>query len=235
MGTLSKQDVFWIRRRIPDSLWTEMMHWRTRVIVAGGFIRSCITGEQVNDIDVFTDDKEHARLMALELNTRIGKKMIETENAFTVIGEYVPVQFIHRWTFKEPSEVVASFDFTIASAAVWISSEYDAQRHPILESICDDSFYQDLAAKRLIYRSPVRNEDAGGSLLRLLKFYQRGYRSPLESTAAVMARMAAAIDNGRLAGLMAGENLTSEQAIAKVFTGMLREVDPQIDPHHFTH
>ena len=44
--------------------------------------------------------------------------------------------------------------------------------------LCNIRFYPDLAARRLVYTSPLRNEDAGGSILRVLKFYQRGYRIP---------------------------------------------------------
>ena len=95
----------------------------------------------------------------------------------------------------------------------------------------DDRFYADLAAKRLIYRSPLRNEDAGGSLLRVLKFYQRGYRIPLNSLGAVIARLVNAVDEEKI-GAFAGNH---EQKLAKVLTALLHEVDPAIDPEHIAH
>ena len=36
-----------------------------------------------------------------------------------------------------------------------------------------DEFYPDLAARRLVYTAPVRDEEAGGSLLRVRKFIER--------------------------------------------------------------
>lgn len=234
MRQLMPRDIYWIGKRLPDCLWNLLNKYRSSVFVAGGFIRSCIASEPVNDIDVFTINKDRARQCANDILRAVNGKLITTENAFTVVRDGPAIQFIHRWFFEKPEDCVASFDFTIASAAIWVGHS-DGQRHSHFDSICDDDFYPDLAAKRLVYRSPVRNEDAGGSMLRMLKFYQRGYRAPLESIGAVMARMAAAVDAGRLQGLQTKENLSPEQAISKVFTGMLREVDPQIDPGHFAH
>lgn len=234
MRELMPRDIYWIGKRLPDCLWKLLNTYRSSVFVAGGFIRSCIASEPINDIDVFTISIDRARQFANDIMRSVNGKLITTENAFTVLRDGPAIQFIHRWFFEKPEECVASFDFTIASAAIWVGHS-DHNRHAQLDSICDDDFYPDLAAKRLVYRSPIRNEDAGGSMLRMLKFYQRGYRAPLESVAAVMARMAAAIDGGALIGLQQADNLTKEQAIAKVFTGLLREVDPQIDPYHYTH
>ena len=69
----------------------------------------------------------------------------------------------------------------------------------LFRSLCSGTFYQDLAAKRLRYTRPARNEDAGGSLLRVLKYYQKGYRIPLESFAGVLTRLISALDPTRLA------------------------------------
>jgi hypothetical protein len=69
-------------------------------------------------------------------------------------------------------------------------------------------------------------------MLRVLKFYQRGYRIPLDSLGAVMARMAVAINADRLHGAVGGND---EEKTATVLTGMLREVDPNLDPHHLAH
>ena len=94
------------------------------------------------------------------------------------------------------------------------------------ESLIDDRFYSDLAGKRLVYCSPKRNEDAGGSFLRVLKFYQRGYRIPLDSMGAVIAR---------LVGGVRMDQVNGEEQLAKVLTGLLREVDPNVDPTHEAH
>ena len=106
-----------------------------------------------------------------------------------------------------------SFDFSISQAAFWFDAEVGKW-----DSFCGDKFYQDLSAKRLVYLSPVRNEDAGGSLLRVLKYYQRGYRIPLDSFGAVIARLVSKIDFRRLSG--------DEKGIAGIIAGLLFEVDP---------
>ena len=93
-------------------------------------------------------------------------------------------------------------------------------------SACDPRFYADLAAKRLVYRSPERNEDAGGSMLRVLKFYQRGYRIPLDSLGAVIARLIQGVKD---------PILLNEPKLARTLSGLLREVDPDIDPNHIAH
>lgn len=230
---LIDQDRFWITRRIPKEVWNLMRVNKNKLFLAGGFIRACIANETPNDIDLFAQSKEHAREMANHLTMNgHGLKMVETDNAFTVLGLFVPVQFIHRWTFATPEECVKSFDFTIARAAVWIGDEQDSQDHAILSTFCEESFYPDLAAKRLVYCQPIRNEDAGGSMLRVLKFYQRGYRIPLNSLAAVISRMVVAVDMNQIDAVVASVgSITREQQIAHVMTGMLHEVDPNLDPH----
>ena len=85
-----------------------------------------------------------------------------------------------------------------------------------------------MASKRLVYRSPARNEDAGGSMLRVLKYYQKGYRIPLDSLGAVIARLIHKLDNERVP-------LSDQKAVAHIITGLLREVDPDIDPLHLAH
>ena len=134
----------------------------------------------------------------------------------------IPVQFIHRWTYETPADLLPSFDFTVARAAIWYEEKGWA-------TLCDDRFYPDLAGKRLVYCSPARNEDAGGSILRVLKFYQKGYRIPLDSLAAVVTRL---IGGVRDIGAVFERG---EAEVARILTGLLHEVDPDIDPTHVAH
>ena len=93
-----------------------------------------------------------------------------------------PVQFIHRWTFDNAHALIASFDFTIAQSAIWFENgEW--------QSITTPSFYDDLQDKRLVYTFPDREEEPGGSLLRVLKFLRRGYDISPENLAKVIARL----------------------------------------------
>ncbi|KKK50630.1 hypothetical protein LCGC14_3123090 [marine sediment metagenome] len=64
-------------------------------------------------------------------------------------------------------------------------------------------------------------------MLRVLKFYQRGYRIPLDSLGAVIARCVTGIDFEKID--------STEENYAFVLTGLLREVDPLVDPEHISH
>jgi hypothetical protein len=259
MNELNWNDLQWCLRRSPRRVLELLKARPGKVFVGGGFVRACVANETVNDVDLFTTDKDSALsaaryLLGLKDGEDAGRKLHETQNAYTVMGLRTVVQLIHRWTYTSPEQLMQSFDFTIAMAGFWWEED-QTDRNPLLvmseinpsvptgkwRSICDDRFYEDLAAKRLRYTSPVRNEDAGGSLLRVLKFYQRGYRIPLDSLGSVLARL---VDNVDLRGIEVVSGLgnstlkgadTTEKRWAKILTGLLREVDPAIDPSHISH
>lgn len=215
---LSKYDVTWAARGLPLALRTAIMKLPPGdLVIAGGYLRAKIAGERVNDIDLFVRDRSFAMQYAKQLAGK--RKIHETENALSFSVGRHRVQIIQRWVYGHPGELLQSFDFTIAMAGIWYTgSEWTSLAHP--------NFYSDLAAKRLVYTTPNRNEDAGGSMLRVLKFYQRGYRIPLDSLGAVIARIAL--------GASLGSDDT-EQVWGKVLTALLREVDPEIDPNHLAH
>lgn len=191
-------------------------------MVAGGFVRSCIAGEKVADIDLFVSTPERAEALANEFQTIRGRpgKPYRSPNAYTVRGK-PPVQIIHRWTFGTATDLLLSFDFTIARAVIWHEGKGGEFR-----GFCDQRFYPDLAAKRLRYCNPVREEEAGGSMLRVLKFYQRGYRIPLDSLGAVMTRMVTRLDIDQ----MTRKGQWTHDDITRLLTAFLVEVDPNTIP-----
>ena len=220
MKELLTQDLNWCARRLPKDVFALLKKKENKLFVAGGFIRACIANEKPSDVDIFSASKDFAELCARTLSE--GKyTLLETDNAFTVYGKgRLSIQFIHKWSFEKPKNVIPSFDFTIAKAVIWFNgSEW--------QSLCDERFYPDLATKRLVYCSPKRIEEAGGSMLRVLKFYQRGYRIPLDSLAGVIARIVTSI-------LTFSVSLKDESNITAVVSGLLREVDPLVDPNHLT-
>ncbi len=221
MNALDPMDVSYTVRRLPPAVRMMMEKQGPKAIVAGGFLRACVANEEANDVDVFLPSKTLAKRLAEELAA--GEKIISTENAYTVRGLQYPVQFIHRWTYADPAAALRAFDFTIARAAVW--SEPGPDGKPRWAGMCDPRFYVDLAAKRLVYCSPKKHEAPGGSMLRVLKFYQRGYRIPLESLGACMARMTAGADMA----LGLTRSSAQEEAMAKMLTSLLCEVDPPAD------
>lgn len=212
MRELNDMDVSWCVRRLPCDVKQLLIDNAAKLILAGGFIRAIIAREEISDIDLFSDSPEHAEQWAAVLNQKKGRRLVKTDNATTIYGTGLPVQFIHRWTYDTPRDVVRSFDYTICSAAIWWNGQ-------AWSSLCHQTFYEDLASKRLVYLSPRRDEAAGGSLLRVLKYYQRGYRITMPSFAAVLNRLVAAIDP---------ETMREESLRQDVILGLLREVDPLV-------
>lgn len=215
MNKLSHLDLVFAVRRLPKVLrdLMETSEWAGQIFAAGGYIRSIVAGDEINDVDVFSVDKPHASVLAALLVEKIGgsARIHETENAYTIIGIEPTIQIIHRWSFKTACDLVCSFDFTCCRAAIYYrDSEWKSQ--------CDENFYPDVAAKRLVYCAPVREEAPGGSMLRVLKYYQKGYRMPLDSLAKVISRL-----------------VGSEVIPVSVIQQRLFEVDPQVDPTHIAH
>lgn len=223
MNKLDKQDLSFAVLRLPSELKTIMKlpEWQNAIYVGGGYIRAVVSGEKINDIDIFVKSKKDGELLAFKLADINKVKVHTSDNAFTVKTRPVAIQIIHRWVFDKPEDVANSFDFTICCAVIHFNDNK-------WDSFTDDRFYQDLAGKRLVYRQPIRNEDAGGSLLRVLKYYQRGYRIPLDSLGAVIARLMKGVNTQSI-------NMTDEESVARVITGLLRVVDPLVDPTHEAH
>lgn len=214
MKSLNSQDLYWLTRRLPKEVHTMMINPNyPRIFVGGGWIRETIMGQPPSDIDLFSTSLENCERIATDLLAPSGHRRFNTENAITIHGLGLPVQIITRWLFKAPEDLLASFDFTMCCAALWWDGQW--------KSMCDDGFYEDLAAKRLHYREPVRVEEPGGSLLRAFKFTARGWNIPLEDIAKVTARMLVDYEEN-------GKGLDTKTVVAYV-ARKLRSVDPAID------
>lgn len=241
MIQLNKHDLMFALRRLPRQLRLLMQEsdLRGKVFVGGGFLRSVVCNEKINDVDVFTGDADSAKLFAhLLVRRQFGhlfpkdvagnpdiafykRHIYETENALTLTRFKPVIQFIHRWTFDKPEDIINSFDFTICCAVIFVDGSGN------WKGIAHDRFYEDLAARRLVYLAPVRKEEPGGSLLRVLKYYQKGFRMPLDSLAAVIARLVLAVDFQKVG--------KDEGRVADILTSLLRVVDPLVDLTHEAH
>lgn len=215
MRQLLTTDLDWCVRRLPGDLRGQMMAPDSRLILAGGYIRSTIAGEEVSDIDLFAPTRTvlERAIESLESGrSRAGHKVriVRTKNAQTLLtmGQ-MPVQAIHRWLFDRAEDCIASFDFTVSAAAIWHEAG-------MWHSACHDRFYADLAGKRLHYTSPSREEEAGGSMLRAMKFARRGYSIDMLSLGEVISRIVVRMRESPMAATEPGT----------VIAGLLREVDP---------
>ena len=213
-STLHVDDVKYVLNRLPKDVLHLMENHH--IFLAGGFIRSVIAGEKPNDIDLFGAVKlyleEHAATL---VRGRGNCRSVLSKNATTVLAHpYMPVQFIHRWLYANPLVLLDEFDFTIARAVIWRNSSKEWQ------SACDPDFYRDLAARRLVYRAPDRREDAGGSIMRVVKFLRRGYTIQTPSLARVITRLVEGVDMDALPG--------APGALEATLQALLIEVDPSI-------
>ncbi len=78
-----------------------------------------------------------------------------------------------------------------------------------------------MAAHRLYYLEPIRDEDAGGSMLRVTKYLNRGYYISPESLAAVIARLFKGIN------ALDYHAATGLEKVGMI-RAKLREVDPNV-------
>ena len=210
MKTLTEEDLRFVATRLPNDVYKIMANHN--IFVGGGFIRETIAGGTVKDIDIFVGGGHTAiEVEGLIKAERPDCRAFSTDNAITILSyPRLPVQIITRWMFIEAEKLVQSFDFTVCQCAIW----RDANGKWV--SMCHDDFYSDLAARRLVYTFPDRKEDAGGSLMRVKKFLQRGYNIQPESLAGVVARVSQGI------------TATEEKEFAKEVRNRLREVDPLV-------
>lgn len=197
---LKDKDIQKIVEQLPKAL-IDLMEVNN-VFLAGGAIRAIIAGEKVKDFDLFTSSKEKARQYAESLSEKFDNEgYLETENAFTIkdnLGSIPDIQFIHRWTFINGRELIGSFDYTIAQAAIWFENGD-------WKSVAAPSFYDDLEAKQLTYTAPDREEEPGGSLLRMRKFLRMGYDISSYDMAKVISRLLNGSDLNNLADFKENE------------------------------
>lgn len=189
MQELSSHDLRYVVERLPRDVRKLLSDHPRRLFVGGGFIRATIAGEVPSDIDMFGDNAEWLLSVAHALvAVRPGARLHATKNAITVITpNRLTVQFITRWVFGNAADLIASFDFTVCQAAIW---RHGRMSNDMWCSAIGNRFYQDLAARRLTYTSPERDEEAGGSMLRVIKYVKRGYSIQVASLGAVISRLA---------------------------------------------
>jgi len=219
---LSDNDTRRVVQTIPKDI-REMLSSNAKVMfLGGGYIREIVAGGNPVDLDIFTDTLVRAQLAADDLIKRRGGEKSGTrkhvsKNAVTVITpNRLPVQFITRWTFDKPHDLVCSFDFTVCQAALWRDGKTSNSEW---KTLTHRDFYRDLAGRNLVYTNPVREEEAGGSMLRVIKFVKRGYRIQVTSLGQVMTQVMTRVFNKIY---MEQTSLPPEQIVI----GLLREVDP---------
>lgn len=216
---LLQEDIDYCVRGLPAELGDEL-HEHPNLVIAGGYMRWKIANEKASDIDVFAPTAQEAKEAAARLAKKLKATVITTDNACTLIGDKLPfpIQFIHKWTYGTPGDVIQSFDFTISQAAIYFASNGQSGMKSGMkwQSVCSDRFYADLAAKRLVYAG---SNCPGGTMLRMAKFLRRGYRISPENMAGIVTDVA-----GEASSIDASKGESMRTAIL----GLLRSVDPLV-------
>lgn len=140
---------------LPSEMRKEVME---ELYIAGGMIRSLIIEEEIKDIDVwFKSDKLINKIKALNLG-------FTSQNAVSFYTSGYQFQLVFSRT-QQPLDLVEEFDFTMNQ------NYYDPSTNEIY--IAD---YEAVKNKQLIVSPKCRN--ALGTLARVNKFNQRGYKIP---------------------------------------------------------
>jgi len=213
MISLKSEDVYRCECQLPSDLKEVMRSRSGEVVVAGGFVRSLLSGRCTDDVDVFVPSAKTAQNLVRNVVDHPGAVRVEKDRV-TVFGKRFNVEFIFRWSFEHPEDLVRILDFTVCQAGIWYDSD-----GKLVGQACD-RFYGDLRDRRLVYSCPDRREegDEGGSFLRLFKYYDEGYRPSAHTLGRLVARVASGVDaiscdlpEGQLGDLV-GELLSSSSS-----------------------
>lgn len=171
-----------IIQALPSVVRDAFEHSDLRFYLGGGFIRAIVADEKPSDIDLFVPDQGTANALATFIaECSIEASIHRSANAITIRGLGRPIQIITRWTYTSASAIIDSFDYTLAQAVLW-------KEGGEWLTLVSAAFEEDVINRRLVYTRPIRDEEKAGSLVRLFKFYKRGYTPTLNTVADVCAR-----------------------------------------------
>ena len=159
---------------IPVAVVSTLRELGPRAVLAGGMIRSVVSGAPIRDIDIFVQATvAEARRIADALAD--GAPVTETSIALTVELP-TPVQIIFGRPFYDVADLLDGFDFTVCKAGIWWTPTRS------WSSAAHQDFYDDLAALRLSYSGPPRDGIPWfNTLERVVKLAQRGYTIDIET------------------------------------------------------
>lgn len=135
-----------------------------RAFIAGGALTSAFTGRDIKDVDLYFKDLQ-AFKAAIEMAYDDGLWCVSaTDRAVTFVQGKSIIQLMHFDFFPTAEAVFDAFDFTVCMAAYDLDSK---------EFLFHESFMKHAAQRFLRFHSGTRYPF--GSLLRVLKYQERGY------------------------------------------------------------
>jgi hypothetical protein len=175
MQELRRRDVERIVNGLPENV--RLFLEEHDVYLAGGFIRDVLANKRPHDIDIFGPERELADFdMAAELTITPWAK------TFTQSGDRLPIQLVTGFPVSDPYTLLDRFNFTVNQAAIWRSGLTQQWM-----SLCSDDFYQDLAARQLVFTCTQTPAGAAKTLEKMLVFVSEGWAISLEETMKVVA------------------------------------------------
>ncbi len=168
LAPLRERDLLATLALLPADVAGVLRDLGPRAVLAGGMVRSVVSGAPVHDIDIFVQaTADEARRIAHALAA--SAPVAETSIAFTV-ERPTPVQIIFGRPFHDVPDLLAGFDFTVCKAGIWWTPTRSWR------SAAPQAFYDDLASLRLTYSGPPRDGIPWfNTLERVVKLARRGY------------------------------------------------------------
>ena len=132
--------------------------------IAGGALTSAFTGLGINDVDIYFKNKE-AFIEAIQQAYDESLWCVSaTDRAVTFVRDNSVIQLMHFDFFETAEAIFDAFDYTVCMAAYDIDKE---------DFVFHEDFMKHAAQRFLRFHSGTRYPY--GSLMRVLKYQQRGY------------------------------------------------------------
>lgn len=132
--------------------------------IAGGCLTSAFTGKDINDVDIyFKTKKDFIEAVGNAYDERFWC-VAASDRAITFADGQNIIQLMHFDFFENAEAIFDAFDFTIVMAAYDIDAK---------DFVFHDDFLKHAAQRFLRFHSGTRYPY--GSLMRVLKYQQRGY------------------------------------------------------------
>lgn len=171
--------------------------------VAGGAVRTILTGEEVSDVDLFFRDQAARDDMIRNLDSKGAKQLFvcPKRELFTYDFRGFKVQLICKRYYETKRQLLDSFDFTICRFGFSLSDVHQLDGHPRVADFVSLAFsdYYDLQRRHLRVH---KIEYPVATLNRIQKYMKKGFKPWHQEdfyVQLVMAIKAAPIDEEHMA------------------------------------
>lgn len=148
-----------------DSIIKAAAHFApSEAFIAGGALTSAFTGMGINDVDIYFKNKKAFMLAVEQAYDESLWCVSATDRAVTFVRDNCIIQLMHFDFFNTAEEIFDAFDYTVCMAAFDIDKQ---------DFVFHEDFMKHASQRFLRFHSGTRYPY--GSLMRVLKYQQRGY------------------------------------------------------------